>query len=227
LVTVADRAAETALTPALSAMLPGSVVVGEEAVAADPSVLKRLEGDAPVWLIDPVDGTINFASGIPLFGVIVSLVRKGEVVAAWVADPLRGRLAVAEAGAGARLDGKPLAVAKAAEPQRMSGVLTFRSGERDQAGRVARNSPRVASHISLRCVAQEYLLLADGRIHFATYNRTYPWDHAAGFLLHQEAGGYGRRLDGRTYVPAEIHAPILFAPDETSWRALRDTLFET
>ena len=225
LVTVADKAAEQWLAPALARLLPGSVVVGEEEAAGDVSVLKRLHEDAPVWVIDPVDGTINFASGIPLFGVMFGLIRKGEVIGAWVADPIRGRMAVAEAGAGATLDGKRLQAAKPAEPQRMSGVLTFRTGERQKAETVARNAPRVASHISLRCVAQEYLLLAEGRIHFATYNRTFPWDHAPGFLLHKEAGGYGRRLDGRPYHPADIQAPVLYAPDVASWEALRETLF--
>jgi fructose-1,6-bisphosphatase/inositol monophosphatase family enzyme len=225
LVTVADRAAEAALTPALTALLPGSVVVGEEAASADPSLLGRLAEEAPVWVVDPVDGTINFAAGIPLFGVIVALIRQGEVILAWIADPIRDRMAVAETGAGARLDGKPLRVARAAEPERMSGVVSLRTGERLQAETVARNVPRVASHIGLRCAAQEYLLLAEGRIHFATYNRTLPWDHAAGFLLHKEAGGYARRLDGRAYRPAEIDAPILLAPDEASWLTLKATLF--
>jgi fructose-1,6-bisphosphatase/inositol monophosphatase family enzyme len=226
LVTVADKAAELALTPALAALIPGSVVVGEEAAAADRSILARLSEAAPVWVIDPVDGTANFAAGVPLFAVMVALVSRAQVIGAWVADPIRKRMAVAEAGAGATLDGKKLRVASPSEPERMAGVLTFRSGERSLAERVARNTPKVASHLSLRCVAHEYLLLADGRIHFAHYNRTYPWDHAPGWLLHKEAGGYGRRLDGRGYDPAEIHAPILLAPDRASWEVLKATVFD-
>ncbi len=225
LVTVADKAAELALAPRLSELVPGSVVVGEEAAAADPSILSRLAADAPVWVIDPVDGTANFAAGIPLFGVMIGLIHRGAVVAAWIADPMRQRMAIAEAGAGAALDGRPLTVAKPREPEHMSGILTFRTGERDQAATVARNAARVASHMSLRCVAHEYLLLAEGRLHFAQYNRTFPWDHAPGWLLHKEAGGYARRLDGRAYDPGEIHAPILFAPDEESWHALKAALF--
>ncbi|MBV8535357.1 MAG: inositol monophosphatase, partial [Alphaproteobacteria bacterium] len=60
LVTIADTEAELALTSALMALLPGSLVVGEEAVALDPAVLDQLAGDEPVWIIDPVDGTMNF-----------------------------------------------------------------------------------------------------------------------------------------------------------------------
>ncbi|GAA2751583.1 hypothetical protein GCM10010440_64410 [Kitasatospora cinereorecta] len=65
LVTVADRAAEEALTARLTALLPGSAVVGEEAVSADPGVLKALDGPDPVWIVDPIDGTHNFVAGNP------------------------------------------------------------------------------------------------------------------------------------------------------------------
>src|SRR4030095_3156841 len=70
LVTVADEAVEARLAPALEALLPGSVVVGEEAAAADPNLLNRLFDDQPVWIIDPVDGTSNFAEGRPAFAVM-------------------------------------------------------------------------------------------------------------------------------------------------------------
>ena len=73
LVTIADEAAETTLTRRLADLLPGSLVVGEEATAADPSILNRLSTDEPVWIIDPVDGTTNFAAGLPIFAVIVGL----------------------------------------------------------------------------------------------------------------------------------------------------------
>src|SRR5437879_2711858 len=72
LVTVADEAAEARLTPLLTALLPGSLVLGEEAAAADPKLLNRLLGDHPVWVIDPVDGTGNFAAGRPAFAVMVA-----------------------------------------------------------------------------------------------------------------------------------------------------------
>src|SRR5262245_2136493 len=74
-VTVADEAAEHALTHRLHDLLPGSLVVGEEAAAADQGVLARLGGDEFVWVIDPIDGTRNFANGKPDFGVMVALVR--------------------------------------------------------------------------------------------------------------------------------------------------------
>ena len=72
LVTVADEESERQLTRRLMDLVPNSVVIGEEAVAADSKVLDRVFDDAPVWIVDPVDGTSNFAAGKPAFGVIVA-----------------------------------------------------------------------------------------------------------------------------------------------------------
>ena len=83
IVTVVDEAVETWLAPRLAEMVTGLVVVGEEAAAADPAIIERLAGDHPVWLIDPVDGTSNFAEGRPAFAVMVALVRAGEICAGW------------------------------------------------------------------------------------------------------------------------------------------------
>src|SRR5215831_11049818 len=83
-VTVADEAAEAHLSPRLTALLPGSLVLGEEAAA-----------------VDPIDGTGNFAAGRPGFAVMVALIRSDAVVAGWIHDPIGGRTAVAAAGEGA------------------------------------------------------------------------------------------------------------------------------
>jgi fructose-1,6-bisphosphatase/inositol monophosphatase family enzyme len=224
LVTAADTAVENRLTPILRALVPGSLVVGEEACAADPEVMDALKGETPVWVIDPVDGTLNFAAGIPIFGVMVALIRKGEVLAGWIHDPLRERTLMAEAGGGTHVDGHRVHVAKPADVKRMSGNLAFHTGSRDQAAIYARNADKVASIITLRCAAADYFNLAEGRTHFALFNRTWPWDHAPGWLLHKEAGGHGRFLDGRMYEPLDIYGRLFLAPDEESWRRLVDTL---
>ena len=225
LVTAADTAVEARLSPILAGLIPGSLVVGEEATAADPSLLTRLKGDAPVWLIDPVDGTLNFAAGIPIFGTIVALVRGGEVLAGWIHDPLRERTLIAEAGGGAHVEGQRVGVARPADVKRMSGNFAFHTGDREQAATLARNADKVASIITLRCAAADYFNLAEGRTHFALFNRTCPWDHAAGWLIHQEAGGHGRFLDGRVYEPLDIYGRLFLAPDEASWRLLTRTLW--
>jgi len=120
LVTVADEAMEHRLTALLQDLLPGSAVVGEEAAARDGAVLRRLATDEPVWIIDPVDGTSNFAQAKGDFGVMVALVVGGRGVAGWIYDPVGGRMATAELGAGAWLNGKRLSVAAAPEIRRSS-----------------------------------------------------------------------------------------------------------
>src|SRR5690606_1101222 len=100
-VTVADEAAERALTTRLIDLLPGSLVVGEEAAETDPAIVSRLAGETPVWIVDPLDGTTNFAAGLPLFAVIVGLAVAGEMRLACLHDPVHGTTALASAGDGA------------------------------------------------------------------------------------------------------------------------------
>ncbi|OYV32064.1 MAG: inositol monophosphatase, partial [Acidocella sp. 20-61-6] len=96
-VTVADEAAERALTAGLNRLFPGDDVLGEEAVSKDFSRLERLKQPGRVWLVDPIDGTANFAAELPLFGVMAALVEADEVKAGFIYDPLGDDCAVAVA----------------------------------------------------------------------------------------------------------------------------------
>ncbi|MEM7123646.1 MAG: inositol monophosphatase [Pseudomonadota bacterium] len=229
MVTVADEAAEATLSRRLGELLPGALVVGEEAVAADPAVLDRLTADQPVWIIDPVDGTTNFAAGLPLFGVIVALARNGETQMACLHDPVHGDMALASRGDGATCNGKPIHVSSPKEPARMFGTVKLRFGDRALPLRIVERCQQVPPFVDLRCAALEYLALASGRLDFGLYRKLAPWDHAAGMLLHAEAGGHARNLDGTAYRP---DGPLqtegmLIAPDEASWTALYDILIAT
>jgi len=224
LVTVADLAMERRLTSALADLLPGSTVVGEEAVADDAQIQDRLNGDAPVWLIDPVDGTSNFAEGRPAIAVIVALVQHGRTVAGWIHDPLGGVTATVEQGAGAWLGGDRLRVAPSTDPTAMIGALNFKYFPDALRERLKARRDRVSAVRPLFCAGQEYLRLARGQIHFAQFWRIKPWDHAAGVLLHREAGGHAARINGEPYRPTDREGGLLLAPDAASWRALHDTL---
>src|SRR5689334_16997274 len=113
IVTVADRAAEAALAEGLTRIVPGSVVVGEESVGADPARLDALAGAAPVWVVDPIDGTEAYAAGNPRFTTLVALAHHGRLLASWTYLPVFGRTATAVAGGGALVDGRPLRVGPA------------------------------------------------------------------------------------------------------------------
>ncbi len=226
LVTVADHACEARLTAALPDLMPGSIVVGEEAAHADPRLLGLLRGVEPVWVIDPVDGTSNFAEGRPYFAVMVALVCSGSTLAAWIHEPVHARTAVAEEGAGAWIGSRRLAVAPVVPLTEMTGTLHAGShGGPELRRRVVALRERLKALKSLRCAGVEYLRLATGEMHFTLFSRMLPWDHAPGILIHREAGGVARTLDGRPYDPAEFDGPgLLMAPDAASWRDLQAAL---
>ncbi len=227
LVTVADEAVERRLTPLLSDLLPGSCVLGEEAAAKDPALLERLGGGAPVWVIDPVDGTSNFAAAEGDFGVMVALVKRDRVVAGWIHDPRDGRMTTAEAGGGAWLNGKRQRVAAApADPAELSGVLLAGFfGNRELGRQVQARRDRLRTLKSRRCAASEYLRLATGEMHFALFTKLMPWDHCPGVLIHAEAGGYNCYVEGGRYTPSRTQAGgLLLAPDAGSSQALYDIL---
>jgi fructose-1,6-bisphosphatase/inositol monophosphatase family enzyme len=221
-VTIADESAERALIPGLEALLPGSIAIGEEAIAADSNLLSHLEhAERPVWVIDPVDGTVNFAHGRPLFAVMVALVVNGRPVGGWVHDPLDGTMAVAEKGAGAWNGSQRLRVAEPVPPDRMRGQVLRRLFTHD--GRVALRANGIAFHQdrdALRCAGQEYLRLVRGEWHVTAYGRLRPWDHAAGLLIHAEAGGFSGYLSDRApYHVMRGEGPIMAAPSPESWDA--------
>ena len=227
LVTAADLASEALLSERLLEMLPGSVVVGEEGAAKDPDILNHLSGEDAVWIIDPVDGTLNFTKGNREFAVIVALVRKGIVRAGWIHHVLDDNGVSAEEGGGAwDSDGKRLHVAEAAPFGEMAAALyvgarrTPELYERIKALK-SRRGPR--SHMS--CAGAEYLALARGTTHYAIFTRLMPWDHAAGYLIHAEAGGYAAMMDDeRPYRPEPIDRNLLLAPDIDTWHELRSLL---
>lgn len=231
LVTEADEAAERLITAGLRAMFPGCVVVGEEAATADPSLLRMLTGAELAFVVDPVDGTANFASGLTLFGVMAAAISHGAVIASAIHDPvgddtamaLRGEGAWMENAAGARRD---LRVKAPASASAMAGNVAWRFLPEAQRAVVCSNMPRLAGTWDYRCAAHEYRMVADGHCHFLFFNRLYPWDHAPGWLLHREAGGFSAQFDGHAYDPTRIDGGLICAPDKASWQTIRDVLLD-
>jgi len=225
IVTIADEASERELTRRLTDLLPGSVVIGEEAYAANAKILGRLYEDAPVWIVDPVDGTQNFASGKPIFAVIVALVQRGRTVAGWIHDPIVDRTATGELGGGVWMGDTRLGTAPAAPLAESVGALKNRFFDRRLRDRIEGAKDRLKETFDLYCAGQEYLRLLTGESHFAMYRKIMPWDHAAGVMMHAEAGGYSARLDGMAYAPTDEEGGLLLAPDKASWTELRDLVF--
>ncbi|MFJ4534775.1 inositol monophosphatase family protein [Streptomyces tibetensis] len=197
LVTDADRRAELYLTEALPALLPGSVVVGEEAVHANPASYEAIRDDVPVWIVDPVDGTRQFVRGEAGFCTLVALAHRGTLLASWTYAPAHDRLAFAQRGKGAHLDGERL-FAGVPEPGRDLRVATshpdYTTDEQKDALlglRADGVAPRPCGSAGL-----EYLAIARGELDAVAFSWEAAWDHAAGLLLVEEAGGAHLTLAG-------------------------------
>ncbi|HTI01524.1 MAG TPA: inositol monophosphatase family protein [Acidisoma sp.] len=226
LVTDADVAAERHITAGIHRLFPGALVVGEEATAADPTLLAKIAGADLAVVVDPVDGTANFAAGLPLFGVMAAVIRNGEIVASVIHDPIGDDAALAVRGIGAWMEapsGKrfDLRVAEAVPLECMTGAINWRYMKEPQRSRLLSQLPRFATTWDYRNAAHEYRLLAQGFAHVAVFARMMPWDHAPGWLIHREAGGYSARLDGSPYTPTETDGGIILAPDRDSWDVVR------
>ncbi len=230
-VTDADEAAEAVISAALVAAFPNCLVVGEERTHREPSLLQAVPFAELAFLIDPIDGTKNFVCNLPLFGVMVAATIRGEIVAGVIYDPVCRDWAYALRDGGAWMeheDGSriPLRVAKPGPVSAMEGFVATGFLPEPLRSTVLANLTKLAASANLRCAAHEYRMVAAGHCHVLLYNRLMPWDHAAGWLLHREAGGYSAHFDGTTYQPSHLTGGLICAPDEVSWNLVRAALLE-
>lgn len=191
LVTVADRLAEEVLTDALAAAFPAATIIGEEAVAADPSLLHRIDV-GHVWLVDPVDGTGNFVAGRDEFGMLLTELVDGDPVRSWIWRAVVRQMLVAERGAGVRVDGGRLPPPTPARSLLVGGVTGEYAHLRGPG--LAEPGPMTGS-----CTG-DYPAIALGQRDYLIHNGRHPWDHWPGILVLEELGGVVRFLDGTPYV---------------------------
>jgi myo-inositol-1(or 4)-monophosphatase len=183
-VTQTDLRAEELVRAQLREATPGAGILGEERGETNPGA--RLQ-----WVIDPLDGTINFLYGIPLFAVSIAAAVDGEIVAGAVVDVLRGELFSAHRDGGARCDGKPISVSACTSlPQALVTTgFSYRAELRDLQGEVAH---RLLSRArDLRCfgsAALELCWVGCARVDGYFQRDTAIWDRAAGALIAEEAG---------------------------------------
>ena len=225
-VTSADLAVERRLGAALHDYLPEAAILGEEAVAEGRAAVASLAEDAMQWVIDPIDGTGNFAMAMPLCAVIVALIQRDEILAGWIHDPFGERTFMGGHGAGAWLNGSRLACHRPDDLRLMNGSIYGRRFRERPAFRETwgRGRKHMGAVFNARCVGHEHMARLAGLGHFGCYSRLFPWDHAAGFLLHTEAGGVGRLITGEPYRPSDPSEAGLLAPDEDVWNMLHELL---
>lgn len=196
-VTIADKESEVLLREGLSRLDDTIDFVGEEAAHADPTILARL--DSPCWIVDPIDGTRNFACGKPPFGIIIARADGGLAQSGWIYDCLSGRFCVAHRGAGALIDGERIFSRGSGKSPPVAAIsLIFMEEARRQATR-RHISPNYQLVDIPYCAAEQYPRLALGENDVSIFERTLAWDHAAGALWLEEAGGRVARPDGSSY----------------------------
>ena len=227
LVTTADRRAEARICEGVMDIMPNAEVIGEEAVAAEASLLKRIGRAEIAVIVDPLDGTWNFAMGLPLFGVMLAVVEQGRTTFGVLYDPVRDDWISAHLGRGAGYYARGMRknrvrVGRPVSIHRMTGFLPLFLFSKTEQRKLASKLHVFDRVLSLRCSCHEYRLLAEGSVDFCLTGTLKPWDHAAGELVYREAGGYSAMLvNGSEYTPTLTEGRLLLAPDRESWNALR------
>lgn len=223
-VTVADVASEQRLASGLAKILPGVPVVGEEAVEKDPGLLDLVArpGEA-CWIVDPLDGTANFAAGRDRFAMIICLVQDTKAIAGWILDVPRDRMAVTQLGSGVSFDGAR--VHGAPLPAPLNGFVGYKIAKSFDQQLSPGQRARLGTITTLRCAGAEYLEILAGRASFSLYRTTKPWDHAAGTLMMREAGGGAVQFSAAPYMPAQpLNAGLITASTEEALNEARALL---
>jgi len=209
-VTCADLAVQSRLAAALATLTPAIPLLAEEMTEAEQAALLSDRGGT-FWCLDPLDGTNNFAAGIPFFAVSLALIVEGALFLGIVYDPSRDECFWARRGQGAWLDGQPLRPAGDDLPlRRCIAIIDFkRLGA--WAGRFV-DSPPYGSQRSFGSVALEWCWLAAGRCQLYVHGRQALWDYAAGLLVLEEADGRATTLDGESvFTPKLVPRSVLAA----------------
>jgi myo-inositol-1(or 4)-monophosphatase len=222
LVTEADLAMQQRMQDALAKYWPAYRLLGEE---TEEQCKRQLLADdtAPMWCLDPLDGTTNFTAGVPFFSVSLALLSGGEPVLGVVYDPMRRECFMTQKGQGAWLDGTRLV------PKRFGLRLTqcialvdLKRLKPALACRLAQKPP-YSSQRSFGSVALDWAWLAAGRVHVYLHGGQKLWDYAAGSLILQEAGGHAVSLEGEPlgYQAAQPRSVVAALDSDLfqEWRA--------
>lgn len=227
LVTDADRDAEAMIARGLARMFPGALIVGEENVSQNPEVLDKIASAELSFTIDPVDGTWNFARGLTTFGVILSACRFGQPVFGLLYDPITDDVITGATDGPAyyrqpRRARKELTTSVGGPLDRLQGYLPLNMLPKAKQAEMAATFPKFLRVCSLRCSCHEFRMLAQGHVDFVVSVNLTPWDHAAGALIVERAGGHVAMLDGSDYNAANRSGILLGAANKETWSNLRD-----
>lgn len=216
LVTIADKESEAMLSEGLAKLLPEAAIIGEEACADDPNLLSTL-GQQLAWIIDPIDGTHNFAHGQPPFAIMIGLVDGGQAQAGWIYDPITQRLCTAERGKGAYINHERIQARSSGATLPVAGISVHFMEAAEREDCLKRIDGKMTLADIPRCAGEQYPRIALGGNDLALFERTLPWDHVPGALFLEEAGGKVARLDGTAYHFWDQARGMLAAGSPAMW----------
>lgn len=213
LVTVADRESERVILEVLAKEYPDALLVGEEATAADPTILERIKTADHAWTVDPIDGTRNFVNGNPNYAVMVGELRDGKAVRGWIWQPEHEVAHIAEVGAGVYRNGEKISRPAPTDLTQLRGrtsSLLAHTGDSE----VPEAQP------SSGCAGVDYAWILDDIIDWTGFRHDWPWDHVPGLLMIDEIGGKSGRPDSRPYDPRVREYWILSAASPHAFAAV-------
>jgi len=218
ILTEADLAVQARVAGQLQERWPETGFLGEEMTADEQQAI--LSSDQPVWCLDPLDGTRNFAAGIPYFCISLALLQDGAVSLGLVYDPVRNEVFTASREQGALLNGEPLSITPSGlELKQTTALIDFKRLDAALATRLATEIP-YASQRSFGSVALDWCWLATGRCHVYLHGRSNLWDYAAGEFIFEKAGGFACTLDGEpVFTRSLTPRSSVGAVDERLFRA--------
>jgi myo-inositol-1(or 4)-monophosphatase len=222
LLTEADTATQAAVKTYLAKHWPQFAFLGEE--SDHTSQQAALASSTGCWVLDPVDGTTNFAHGIDVYALSLALIIEGQVVAGLVYDPARDELFHARLGLGAFCNERPLTSETNSITQlnRAVGVIDFKRLPKPMASALA-TEPPYASQRSFGSVALDWCWIAAGRGEVYLHGSQSLWDYAAGWLILNEAGGRSATLNGETVFTPSLIKRSAVAATSPSLMALWQT----
>lgn len=198
LVTQADYASEKAILQVIKSAYPDDGIVSEESD-------EIVTSNEYKWIIDPIDGTVNFANGIPICCVSIGVEYRGSMLLGAVYNPLMDEFFLAEKGKGATLNGEPIQVSEKGEVIKSCMVTGFPYTYLDSPnGPIEVFSRLIKKGIPVRrlgSAAIDLCWVAAGRFDGFYEHMLHAWDSAAGYLIVEEAGGKVTNLEGKPYSP--------------------------
>ncbi len=197
LVTIADIESEKAILDTIQERFPDHGILAEES--------GRINGDGGLWIIDPLDGTTNFANNIGLFSISIAFASEGELMAGVVMNPVSGELFTAEKGKGARLNGHPICVSTSKKVSNSLLVTGFPYNLRTTLKTLMiRFENCLKASMGVRrmgSAALDLCYVASGRFSGFWEQNLKPWDTAAGTLVAREAGAMVTDFSGVFFSP--------------------------